>query len=283
MSGMIRRFPPKRRHVVRIGRAYVASFVAGARQRSLFDQVETYCMFIGYPRSGHSLVGSLLDAHPDMVIAHELDALGFVQNGFRREQLYALILNNADEIAAKGREQTGYSYGVPNQWQGRFERLRVIGDKRGMTSMSRIARRPALLDRLQHVVRDPVRFVHVVRNPFDNISTMAKRRNLTLDQAADIYFSLSETVASVKRRVGTGRVVDVRHEAVIADPKGSLKEMCAFLGVSPTDDYLEDCAGIVYASPHKSRLEAPWTPELKEAVQRRIDGFAFLEGYGWDA
>jgi hypothetical protein len=82
--------------------------------------------------------------------------------------------------------------------------------------------------------------------------------------------------------VGAGRVIDVRHEAVIADPKGALKEMCAFLGVTPSDEYLEACAGIVYASPHRSRLEAPWSPELKDAVQRRIDGFAFLEGYGWD-
>ncbi len=26
-------------------------------------------MFIGYPRSGHSLVGSLLDAHPNIIVA----------------------------------------------------------------------------------------------------------------------------------------------------------------------------------------------------------------------
>jgi hypothetical protein len=280
---MIRRFPPKRRQVVRIGGAYLGSLAAGFQERDLFKQVQTYCMFIGYPRSGHSLVGSLLDAHPDMVIAHELDALGFVQNGFRRSQLYALILNNSREIAAKGREQTGYSYRIPNQWQGRFRRPQVLGDKRGMTSMSRLQRRPQLLDTLQRVVRDPVRFVHVVRNPFDNISTMAKRRSFTLETAADIYFGLSETVATVKRRVGDTRVIDVRHEAVIGDPKGAVKEMCAFLGVTPPDDYLDDCAGIVYASPHRSRLEAPWTPELKESVQRRIDRYAFLEGYGWDA
>jgi len=35
------------------------------RYRRHFDAVRTFCLFIGYPRSGHSLVGSLLDAHPD--------------------------------------------------------------------------------------------------------------------------------------------------------------------------------------------------------------------------
>jgi hypothetical protein len=262
--------------------AYPMSMAAGARQHRLFAQVETYCMFIGYPRSGHSLVGSLLDAHPDMVIAHELDVLGFVQSGFRRGQIYALILNNSREIAAKGRVQTGYSYHVPNQWQGRFRTLQVVGDKRGRGSMVRLQRRPDLLSKLQRVVRDPVRFVHVMRNPYDNISTMSKRRDWTLEQAADIYFSLVETVAEIKRVAGDSHVIDVRHEAVIADPKSSLKELCGFLGVTPTDDYLEDCAGIIYSSAHRSRFETPWTPQLKDAVQERIDRVPFLEGYGWD-
>ena len=39
-------------------------------------------MFIGYPRSGHSLIGSLLDVHPNAIVAHELDALKFVGAGF---------------------------------------------------------------------------------------------------------------------------------------------------------------------------------------------------------
>ena len=41
-------------------------------------QLRSFCLFIGYPRSGHSLLGSLLDAHPDIAIAHEVNALGLV-------------------------------------------------------------------------------------------------------------------------------------------------------------------------------------------------------------
>ena len=207
---MIRRFPPKRRQVVRIGGAYLASSAAGYRERDLFTQVQTYCMFVGYPRSGHSLVGSLLDAHPDMVIAHELDDSGSSRTASDAASC-TLILNNSRRSRRRAASRPDL-YRIPNQWQGRFRSLRVIGDKRGMTSMSRIQRRPQLLDSLQRVVRDPVRFVHVVRNPFDNISTMAKRRSFTLEGAADMYFGLSETVATVQRRVGDDRVFDVRHQ-----------------------------------------------------------------------
>ena len=37
----------------------------------LYDGVETFAMFIGYPRSSHSLVAAILDAHPEVIIAYE--------------------------------------------------------------------------------------------------------------------------------------------------------------------------------------------------------------------
>ena len=39
--------------------------------KDVIDGIKTFVMFIGYPRSGHSIVGSLMDAHPHMVIANE--------------------------------------------------------------------------------------------------------------------------------------------------------------------------------------------------------------------
>jgi len=74
-------------------------------------------MFVGYPRTGHSLIGSLLDAHPRIVIAHELDALELFQWGFSQRQVFHLLLENSRKMAAAGRSHHGYSYGVPNQWQ----------------------------------------------------------------------------------------------------------------------------------------------------------------------
>ncbi len=282
MAGMIRRFPHSPPRVVPLAGAYVASTIAGYRERDLFSHVESYCMFAGYPRSGHSLVGSLLDAHPDMVIAHELNALGFIRARFRRAQLYSLILNNSRMIAALGRQETGYSYEVPNQWQGRFRTIRVIGDKNAMGATLRLGRRPYLLDRLQRVVRDPVRFVHIVRNPYDNISTIARRDDLTLEQATAFYLNLSTTALSITRRVGQDHVMVVRHESFVADAKAALKELCSFLGVTSPDDYLDACASIVYESPHMSRHDSPWTPDSIRSLEREMKRFPFFEGYSWD-
>ncbi|KAJ7371717.1 hypothetical protein OS493_023052 [Desmophyllum pertusum] len=51
-------------------------FLSPADNRfKLYDGVETFVMFIGYPRSRHSLVGAILDAHPEIIIPHEYDVL----------------------------------------------------------------------------------------------------------------------------------------------------------------------------------------------------------------
>lgn len=109
-------------------------------------------MFIGYPRSGHSLVGSLLDAHQHAIVAQELDALRFVEAGFGRYQLYQLLLDNFRRFAWRGREWTGYACEVSNQWQGRFDELHVIGYKKCGRSTLRLAEDPGLLHRLQKTV-----------------------------------------------------------------------------------------------------------------------------------
>lgn len=39
------------------------------------SKIHTFVLFVGYPRSGHSLIGSIMDAHPNVIIAHEVKQL----------------------------------------------------------------------------------------------------------------------------------------------------------------------------------------------------------------
>jgi hypothetical protein len=137
-------------------------------------------MFIGYQRSGSTLVRSLLDAHPSVIIAHELTALKLVEAGVGKRSLYQLLLENSQDRAQNKRQlMHGYNYKVPNQWQGRFDELRVIGDKKAAASTAQLAKNPRLLHWLRNTVATEVKFVHVVRNPYDNIATWCKRHSST--------------------------------------------------------------------------------------------------------
>ena len=184
-----------------------------------------------------------------------------------------------------------YSYAVEGQYQGRYETLKVIGDKRGANSARRFQRKPELLEKLKERIGMPIKMIHVIRNPYDNISTMAYRNNgsdktkvtkAVLKEEIGNYFSLVETVTWVRKNLGEGSVVDVKIEEFMAEPKEKLADVCGFLGLETNEKYLDDCAAIVYNKPHKTRNDFPWDKELIDDVQSRMNNFSFFDGYGFE-
>jgi hypothetical protein len=237
---------------------------------------------VGYPRSGHSLIGALLDAHPEMIVAHELHALRYLRYGFDRDQIFSLLLERSRQQAAAGREATGYSYRVPGQWQGRYQRLRAIGDKRGGGSIRKLCAHPHLLERLRRTVDLPLRFVHVLRNPFDNVASLYRRgRGRSLESCLDRYLAMLEGVAELRTRLAADELLDLRHEAFVADPRAELSSLCRFLSVEPGRDYLDACAATVWPEAHHTRDEIPWPAATRRRLEARIEQHEVLEGYAF--
>ena len=139
-----------------------------------------------------------MNAHPEIVIANELDVLEYVEQGKSRHQLFSLLMDRDRYFASIDYQWTGYDYKVPGQFQGRFTRLRVIGDKRAGRSTHRLGEHPELLEALRRTVGVPIRVIHVVRNPYDNIATMAWRGQRLLAPAMARYQGLSTTVDDVR-------------------------------------------------------------------------------------
>jgi hypothetical protein len=252
-------------------------------RRDAFGRIETFVLFIGYPRSGHSLIGSLLDAHPEMVVCPGADVLHYVRAQFDRDQLFAALLRQDRRIMSRNRRLTGYEYAVPEQWQGRFRRLRVIGDQRGGATTDQLDQQPELLERLRQTLGVPLRLIHALRNPYDSISTMSRRSGAPLEVCVDRYFALASANGRIRQRLDQAdALLDMRHESLIENPRSALESLCSFLGVDASEPYLEDCARIVFPAPKRRRYEAPWNSELIGAVRVRMAGFEFLRGYGWD-
>jgi hypothetical protein len=273
---------------LRMARRYVTSLYRSRQERTWYQDIKTYCMFIGHARSGHSIVGALLDAHPSIILPDEVDALQYVSAGFSREQIYHLLLARSLRQANKGRTKGGrdgktYSYQVPGQWQGRFEQLCVIGDSKAGVSTQRLARNPALFEQLQRTMKDvDVKVILVVRNPYDNISTMILRGGRTFENAIERYFSNCEALIKIRERVSSTDFLLIKQEDVIEQPQARLGEICRFLGVDAADDYLNACASILYKSPAQSRQNVQWRPELVDAVRRQSDQYDFLAGYSYE-
>jgi hypothetical protein len=267
---------------------YARTYTQQLLNPRLLADLQTYCMFIGHGRSGHSIIGALLDAHPNIILPDEVDALRYLQAGFSREQIGHLLVSRSRTLARRNRRKYGrdgklFSFEVPGQWQGRFSTLRVLGDSKAGISTQRLADQPALLDQLRATLAGiNLRVMLVLRNPYDNISTLILRGSRTLDEAIERYFTNCQTLTELRDRLGRDELLVFKQEQFIADPGACLERCCRFVGVEMTPDYLAACTAIVYKSPARSRTSIEWTTQYIDEVRRRIKQFDFLAGYSFE-
>lgn len=249
----------------------------------MFDNIEKYCMFIGYGKSGHTLIGCLLDAHPNVIIATELDALKEISLGISREALFHKLLSNSKQFVTKRNCMwTGYSYRVPGQYQGTFTELKVIGDKKGGMSSLRLRDNQQLLNKVQETVKVEIKFLHIMRNPFDIVATFYKQNSVDMNQTMKFVLEQIEGTAQTKASLSESDIFEMRHEDFIMTPKKHLVELCDFLDIEPHVDYIEACSGIVKWRAHKSRSEIQWPHGSVDYLQNEIKKYDFLEGYSFD-
>src|SRR5262245_33349376 len=110
------------------------------------DELQRFVLLIGYSRSGHSLVGALLDAHPNVVVSHELHAVKHLKAGSPFPDVARAIQLNSHYFNHYGRGYSGYDYQVPGQHQGRCAALKVLGDKKANGTSRALLKDPELVD-----------------------------------------------------------------------------------------------------------------------------------------
>jgi hypothetical protein len=256
-----------------------------------FKEIETFAFFVGYPRSGHSLVGACLDAHPNAVISHELDALALVKNGLDRTSLFDAICEKSKTFYESGNEWSGYSYRIPGMWQGRYENIRLIGDKCGGKSAAHLQEQPSLLNDVKKLALK-CRMIHVVRNPFDCIATAVKkqetiqqRKFTTLDllEKADNFFQKAQTIHGLIENEKEA-ILTIRHENLLDNSRKELTDLTLLLELPLQEAWLNACASVIWPSARKSRSKIDlWEPSSIDYIQEKIGLFPFLKGYTFDS
>jgi len=250
------------------------------------DRLENFLIFTGYPRSGSSILGSLLDAHPQILVAHELHVLTLLPAGYSRRHIFKLIERNSRRFADSGRTSTGYPGLVKGQYNGRATQLRVIGDKKAGLTALLLARDGLLLNRLQDMVRLPLKCLHIVRNPFDMITTDAYGGNARQEQISPEVLELVsgqffDRFDAMQRVISSGHfdVRTLRYEDVLVSPADGLEKLCCWLGVDSAADWREASCRHLFRRPHTSRAQYPWSGREVEKVTERIRDYDFLRGY----
>ena len=282
------------------------------------DQVETFFFFIGSPRSGHSIVGSFLDAHPDIIVGHEFNLFSKLHSDKHKQLMNRTILYNglyqnsfrAAKTGWRSLEQRydikGYSLNMnsSNSWQGKFRKLRVIGDKSaGMTTRC-IRDQPILFTKvfkeLMETVRVPVKILHAVRNPYDMIATRllyrrgsdGRKANYSkqnpLKDSRNVIQSLGQLKTEAKAvRDFTSRwtsaTLEIHNADLINNPQGFMENICKFLGVECSESYLKMCRDHTYSDPTQPRHSLVWSESDQTSMESIIKENTFFHRYAFDS
>lgn len=264
------------------------------------DSVKKFVFFIGYARSGHSIVASLLDAHPNIVIAHEFN-LFRVWSGdegsrlSNKTYLYDRLWTNSHNAISGGRSKEnsrkGYNLNIESPWQGDFKKLHVIGDKSGAVTaqvyINDTEKFNRVLESLKKTVKVPIKVIHVVRNPYDIASTRLlyidaggkSKLNATVDHKLCDMKRLAKQVnrtitlathVNEFLRTTDLEVLDVHLVDIIEDQNRSLHALCNFLGVDCSPEYLNTCANKLFRKISRTRRTVIWPEELIDKMYLEI-------------
>lgn len=256
--------------------------------REKINKIKTFVIFLGYPRSGHSIIGALLDAHPNITISHELNTLQLLINGVSKKLLFGKILSKAKYFFKKGSKWSGYSYRVKNQFQGNFDSLQVIGDKKGGATNRLLSDNIDNIKLLEKLNCD-IKIIHVIRNPFDNIISRAqggnsKNKEITkkkLERAINSHIKSIKVISNVKS-ISKYDILDMKMENFSDAPNDYLKSILNFIGVKYNQSYINDCIDIVKKSSDKRRNLITWQKNDIETINELINKTNFLEGYSFE-
>jgi len=133
----------------------------------------------------------------------------------------------------------------------------------------------------------PVSIVHVVRSPFDNISTLYRKHREhedafwatpTLDDAIRLYFNLCRRVLTIKATCGRF-VHQVYGDDLITNRYGEIHRLLGFLDLEATPGYVDAAAKRIFTEPSRTRRQIDWQPRQIDEVYRCIEEVDFLDRY----
>lgn len=277
---------------------------------SVIAGVKTLLFFIGIGRSGHSIIASILDSHPNMVISNELnlfDLLNKTSRAVDRSFIFNKIWERSCTQATTSLRDPskGYTLAVDGLYQGSYRsHIDVIGDKMGGSTISFFLTNPGQfenhLNKLRTLLNIPIKVLHVIRNPFDNIATKClhtalkhqysnfaavKKDNLTvtighklIHQQIAQYFQFYEASQIVKHQYQLD-MMELHSKDLITSPRSMINSICDFLGVHCSDHYLDVVSDKVFTSQSNTRYNIKWTNEQIMMVKENIQKFEALRTY----
>lgn len=102
------------------------------KEKEEYKNVDTLLFFVGYSRSRHTLLASLLDGHPHMVVANEKNLFYRLRQGgeFKRNEMFDMLVQGSKGFLKGGKgmimsgnlqNTTHFGFWMDGYWQGAYD------------------------------------------------------------------------------------------------------------------------------------------------------------------
>ena len=289
--------------------------------QSVIDGVKYFVYFVGRAHSGHSIVGSILDSHPHMIVGHKAKIFLQMKDNPARYSSKAAIFNelwwnsyNVSHYAyglrsggSRDIKNKGYTLQINGLHQGTYlSHVDVIGDKNGGHTTGLLNNDPLewdkILNKLKSLINIPFKVIYVIRNPFDNIASAQlynsksfhmssiRKSNETIDIKHDIlvhrtkkYFAAHQAIMDTKQKYNLD-LLEIHVKDLVEHPDVTITKLCNFLNISCSDSYIQGCSDTLFKTESKTRYKVKWTPDSISEVKKYILKYDnLIRYYSFDA
>jgi hypothetical protein len=228
------------------------------------------------------MLGSILDVHPNSIVANETSASSSFWRNLDRQSILNDIFVSSENNRRNGRISEGYDYSIKKQTSDTYSDILVMGDKIWNPATLLLHGDFGLLNRLEKLLGVSIKIIHSIRNPFDVIATMHFRSGAPMKDRFLWYFIHCDAVSAIRNRFNEFQYIDIHHELLIENPCGTIDKLCQFLDLECKVEYLDACKERLYDKPKKTRYNCIWDKELKESIFIKMTEYEFLKRYTFE-
>jgi len=235
------------------------------------SNVQRLVLFVGHAHSGHSLIGALLDTCRDTAISNHLNIpnLLLTFDSLRKRDVFKVVLHYSQKNSLdSGWQNTGYSYRVPDSYQGVYNQPVLVGDKQGGASTRTILNNPDVFSQLQHMFKEELVCIFVERDFLDVIAAYSHYMKEPLAiKHVDRYFQNLQVVIDIKKSLKSSQWIHIKHEEFIFNPYKNLNLLFSQLGLKVVRDQTLNAANIVRKAPNHRHSQIIWPDKVCDRIK----------------
>jgi hypothetical protein len=252
-------------------------------KRSDFNDLKCLLLFVGFPRSGHSFIGQILNAHKDVLIGNEGRIFDDLGRRFTLLKIYDYLAELDNKFAIQNYcKKNGQDFLFKGLSQGNVQRLICLGNTKAAYTRNILLEKPAILKRLQEIVPNKceVKFIMVLRDPRDMVGSKIKRRNMSFETA---FQQISEACQKVDSLLPNLRaefdLFEIVYENFILNLHDGINDLFDFLNLQIDSKFLNIIQEKTYTKPQKTREYYEDYSIAPDLFKDLCEKYSFLKHY----